>query len=40
MFSLPQGDQAAEGDTDQKPIPLPGVKREEFEILLDYFYEG
>ncbi|KAJ3527174.1 hypothetical protein NMY22_g9882 [Coprinellus aureogranulatus] len=39
MFSCPPESAGPEGTADDKPIVLPGVKAEEFEALLDYFYE-
>lgn len=40
MFLCPPRPEGAEGQTDDKPIPLPGVTRDEFKILLDFFYLG
>ncbi|GBE83340.1 hypothetical protein SCP_0503880 [Sparassis crispa] len=40
MFELPPGETPAEGQTDDKAIPLPGVTRREFECLLDFLYYG
>jgi hypothetical protein len=40
MFLCPPRPEGAEGVTDDKPIPLPGVTRYEFKALLDYFYNG
>ena len=39
MFSCPPDSTGLEGRTEDKPIVLPDVKPEEFEALLDYFYE-
>ena len=39
MFSCPPDSAGPEGATEDKPIVLPGVKADEFEALLDYFYE-
>ncbi|KAJ3527408.1 hypothetical protein NMY22_g9801 [Coprinellus aureogranulatus] len=39
MFSCPPESAGPEGTADNKPIVLPEVKAEEFEALLDYFYE-
>ena len=40
MFMCPPQPEGAEGLTDDKPIPLPGVGSREFERLLDFFYNG
>ena len=38
MFEIPQGNNIAEGDTDESPIVLPSVSIPEVEALLKYFY--
>ena len=39
MFSLPSGDDAAEGSSDEKPICMPSVvTKKEFEALLRFLY--
>ncbi|KAF9642122.1 hypothetical protein BDM02DRAFT_3124829, partial [Thelephora ganbajun] len=38
MFGIPQGDDSAEGETDQSPIVLPSVTVSEMEALLNFFY--
>ncbi|KAF5380125.1 hypothetical protein D9615_006288 [Tricholomella constricta] len=40
MFACPPRLDGPEGMDDNKPIPLPGVLRREFERLLDFFYHG
>ncbi|CAL1710182.1 unnamed protein product [Somion occarium] len=41
LFQLPTGvNTRVEGRSDDLPIPLPGVKVDEFISLLDFFYEG
>ena len=38
MFKIPQGDNIAEGETDESPIVLPSVSVSEMEALLSFFY--
>ncbi|KAF6751637.1 hypothetical protein DFP72DRAFT_1012155 [Ephemerocybe angulata] len=40
MFSCPPGEDGPEGQSVDRPIPLPGVTVKEWEALLDFFYEG
>jgi len=40
MFSCPSPGDGQEGMDDGKPIHLPGTTCQQFEALLDFFYEG
>ncbi len=38
MFTSPAEESGPEGKSEAQPIQLPGVTKEEFKALLDYFY--
>lgn len=38
MFGLPPGDKTADGLTDEQPLRLDGIDRDEFCSLLKYLY--
>lgn len=38
-FACPSGSEDAEGVTEARPIVLPSVKVEEFEILMDFYHD-
>ncbi|KAL0579203.1 hypothetical protein V5O48_002826 [Marasmius crinis-equi] len=40
MFDCPEPVEGQEGETDDRPIELPGVTYNEFVALLDHFYKG
>ncbi|KAF8814232.1 hypothetical protein BYT27DRAFT_7206287 [Phlegmacium glaucopus] len=40
MFDCPHPTEGQDGESDDKPIHLPGVSCSEFEALIDFFYNG
>lgn len=40
MFDCPHPAEGQDGESDKKPICLPGVSCAEFEALVDFFYNG